>query len=148
PESPGPLELLGGVEQQLHAEADPEQRGAAACALADQLDQPQLAEVAHRQRKRADAGEHQALAGPQLVGVGGDRRAGAGLLQRLLDRAAVAHPVVDHADPRGAWGVGRAHTSVPFVLGTPRSVGSSATAARSARAAALNAASIKWWTFE
>ncbi len=61
--------------------------------------------------------------------------------QRLLDRAAVAHAVVDDGDVDGL--VEQAHeVSVPFVLGTPLSVGSSATAWRRARAKALNAASI------
>src|SRR5206468_11779874 len=63
---------------------------------------------------------------------------GPDVLERLLDAAPVAHPVVDDADHA---------VSVPFVLGTPVSVGSMAIAARSARAKALNSASIMWCAF-
>ena len=38
-------------------------------------------------------------------------------------------------------------TALPFVLGTPSTLGSIATACRSARATALNAASMMWWLF-
>src|SRR5205807_4630192 len=92
------------------------------------------------QRKRADARHDQAVAAAKRLGIARDLSASAHPLERLLHRAAVAHPVVDDGDARPV-----AHTSVPFVLGTPCSVGSSATAARSARASALNAASIMWW---
>jgi hypothetical protein len=132
-----PLELLGTVEQQLHPQADPEQRRAAGDPLADRLDETELMQIAHRQRKRPDARQDEPVGSPQLVAVGRDRRPRARVLERLLDRAAIAHPVIDHADARPG-----AHTSVPFVLGTPVSLGSTATAARSARAVALNAASI------
>ena len=72
--------------------------------------------------------------------IAGDRDGSADLLERLLDRAPVAHPVVEHRD-RGAVG-SLMRSDVPLVLGTPDSVGSSATAARSARATALKIASI------
>src|SRR4029077_663406 len=69
---------------------------------------------------------------------------GADVLERLEDRPAVAPPVVYQADAGG-----RTHAvSVPFVDGTPVSVGSIATAVRSARAVALNAASIMWWALD
>ena len=55
PEALGLAELLGALEQQLHPQADPEQRRARADAFAEQLDEPELAQVAHRQRERADA---------------------------------------------------------------------------------------------
>ena len=51
------------------------------------------------------------------------------MLERLLDRAAVAHSVIDDRDQRRL----RPHVSVPLVLGTPSSLGSRATADRSAR---------------
>ena len=129
-------ELVGVVEQQLHPEADAEQRQALGHQPADQVREAERVEVAHRLREGAHAREHEAIGGAQLVVVGGDRGARADALERLLDRAAVAHPVVDHGDP--------GHTSVPLVLGTPRSDGSSAIAARSARASDLNTASITW----
>src|SRR5262249_13577354 len=97
--------------------------------------EPEVVEVSHRFRERPDAWDHERVGGSDLFVVVRDRRGGADVLERLLDRAAIAHPVVDHADTG-------AHTSVPFVLGTPRSVGSSATAALSARAKDLKVASI------
>ena len=58
--------------------------------------------------------------------------------ERLLDAAAVAHPVVGDRDHE---------VSVPLVDGTPVSSGSIATATRSARANALKHASIMWCAF-
>src|SRR6185312_16217324 len=75
-------------------------------------------------------------------GVTGHCHLGADVLERLLHRPSIAHPVIDEADPRRAG-----HTSVPLVLGTPRSAGSIATATRNALANDLNTASITWWTF-
>src|ERR1700733_1008762 len=71
------------------------------------------------------------------------------MLERLLHRAAVTHAVVDNRDvhrliDEGVVPLVTHVVRVPFVLGTPVSVGSSATAWRSARANALNAASIMW----
>ena len=68
-----------------------------------------------------------------------DRRRGADVLERLLDRAQVAHPVVEDRDP------GAHSLSVPLVEGTPLSSGSIETATRRARAKALKQASIMWW---
>ena len=102
--------------------------------LAQQLVEPELVEVAHRERKGADAGHDDPVGGADRVVIGRQLDVRADVLERFLDRAAVAHPVVDDRDRR--------HDSVPLVLGTPCSVGSSATAALSARATALNAASI------
>ena len=65
------------------------------------------------------------------------------VLERLLDRPPVAHPIIDEPD-HGEVGA-RPTYNTPFVEGTPVSVGSIATAARSARAKALKDASIMWW---
>src|SRR5205085_2149600 len=100
---------------------------------------PEPAEVAHRQRKRPHPRYHQPISRPHLLVIARDDGLGTGVLDRLLDRAAVAHPVIEHRDRRT-----RAHVSVPLVLGTPRSLGSIATAARNARASALKVASITW----
>jgi hypothetical protein len=51
----GALELVGALEQQLHAEADAQQRLAVVGDLAQQPDEPQLGQVADRQGERADA---------------------------------------------------------------------------------------------
>ena len=121
------LVLVGGLEQQLHAQAQAEHGHAGARALGDQLVEPGSAEAAHRLREGADAGHDDAVRRADRVVVGGQQRVGADVLERLLDAAAVAHAVVDDGD----------HVSVPLVDGIPVSVGSTATAARSARANAL-----------
>ena len=87
--------------------------------------------------KRADAGQHDAVGCGDDLGVVGDDDVGdAGVLEALLDAAQVAHAVVDDGDAR-------AHR-LPFVEGTPATRGSIATASLSARATALNAASMMW----
>ena len=88
--------------------------------------------------KAPTPGEHDRVRGGDRVALvrAGDARAD--VLERLLDAAAVAHPVVDERDR---------HVSVPLVEGTPVSSGSIATAIRSARAKALKQASIMWCAF-
>ena len=77
-------------------------------------------------------GQHEPGGVASRVGVRAQQRPRADVRERLLDRAAVAHPVVDDADldaARAPTPQRRAHdVSVPFVLGTPGSVGSIATA--------------------
>ena len=139
----GALVLVGAREEQLHPQAQADQRHAGAGALAQQLVQPGGPQPPHRLGKRADAGQHEpgCLAQRGVIGRHRDRRAD--VLQRLLDRAAVAHPVVDDG---GRTSLGASQGRVPFVEGTTPSVpGTTATAVRSARAKALNAASIMWW---
>ena len=133
----GRLDLPRSLEQQLHSEADPQQWPAFIDGAAEQVGEPELVDVVHGEREGADSGEHQPVGGRQATVIVGDLRLGADVLERLLDRAPVPHPVIDDRDPRT-----RGHVSVPFVLGTPGSVASIATAARSALAVALNAASI------
>src|SRR4051794_34528162 len=128
--------MLGrGLEQQLHAEADAQQRHAGGDALDQLLAEAAGLEVAHRLRKRADAGQHDRGG---VADVGRDHGLRAHVRQRLLHAAAVAHAVVGDRDHE---------FSVPFVDGTPVSSGSIETAARSARANALKQASIMWWAF-
>src|SRR6202030_2720576 len=90
------------------------------------------------------AGQHQPGGRAQALGVVGHARSRPDMLERLLHRATVAHAIVDHRDLHGLLDQGHHAVSVPFVLGTPLSVGSIATAWRSARANALNDASIMW----
>ena len=78
------------------------------------------------------------MRGADLVGSAVMTRLGAHVRERLLDAAAVAHPVVGDRDHE---------VSVPLVDGTPVSSGSIATAPRSARANALKHASIMWCAF-
>ena len=137
PEAVGELVLLGALEQQLHAQADAQHGRAGRGGGPDALVEAELDEVAHALRERPDARDDERVGRLQRRRVARDERARADVLQRLLHRSAVAHPVVDDRHRR--------HVSVPLVLGTPFSVGSRATAARSARAQALNVASITWW---
>ena len=143
-EALGPTLLGRGVKRELHAQADAEDRRPGRDALPQQLVQAKLAQAVHRARKRAHARHHEARGCPQLRLVAADARARADVLERLLHRAAVAHPIVDDRDLDRLLGRVDHHVSVPLVLGTPVSVGSIATAWRSARANALNAASIMW----
>ena len=133
----------------------PEDRRPLPRALDHELVEAQLAHGAHRRGKGADAGDDEAVGRAQRVVVGRQGHPGADALERLLDAAAVAHPVVDDPDARSprlrrpaialeTEGLRPAalHVKVPLVEGTPVSVGSMATAPRRARAKALNAASI------
>jgi hypothetical protein len=108
-------QLGRGVEQQLHPQAQPEDRRPLARALDHELVEAELAHRAHRGGEGAHAGDDEPVGGAQRVVVGGQRDARADALERLLDAATVAHPVVDDAD--------RGHVSVPLVDGTPVSSG-------------------------
>ncbi len=106
-------------------------------AVAQHVFDAALAQVRARVAKRAHARKHDAVSRRDDRGVVGDDHVGdASVLEALLDAAQVAHLVVDDRD---AW----AH-SEPFVDGTPLTRASSATASLSARATALNAASMMW----
>ena len=67
--------------------------------LLDQLVEPTLADPLHRPREGADAGQDDAVGVTGPVGVGGDPGRGADVLERLLDRPQVSHPVVEDRDP-------------------------------------------------
>ncbi len=89
----------------------------------------------HRAARGADAGEHGQVRRRRLPpGRSSAKRVAPEPLEREPDRAHVAGAVVADSDPRH---------STPFVDGTP--LPSGATAARSARPTALNAASAQWW---
>ena len=118
------------LEEPLHAETDAEQR-AAGCRQIGQRAAPRVAERPGF-REVSDAGNHDGTGAGEILrftrqGDGGSRR-----LQAALDRREVAGAVVDEGD----------HNS-PFVLGSVRARRRSrAQAMRSARANALNMASI------
>src|SRR5262249_2129393 len=135
----GAAELGRCLEQELHAQADAEQRPPFPHPTTERLHQPALAQVDHRLGERADAGQDEAVDAVERRGVVAHHDLGADVLERLLHRAAVAHAVVDQANAH-------AHAvNVPFVDGTPGPVGAVATAAPSARAVALDAPSLMWW---
>ena len=148
-EALGAAELLGALEEQLQAEADAEDRRPRRGPLGDQLVEPGRADPLHRPREGADAGQDQAVGGAHSSGSAQIVAARADVLERLLDRAQVPHPVVQDQIRRAAAprrGRLDAHSlSVPLVEGTPVSSGSIETATRSARAKALKEASIMWW---
>ena len=102
----------------------------------EQLVEAQAAHVLHRPWHGPDAGEHHAVGLAHTPVVGGELGGGAHVLERFPDRAEVAHPVVED---REAW-----RQRIPLVEGTPVSSGSSAAAARRARAKALKEASTMW----
>src|SRR3954470_9865834 len=56
-ESVGATQLHRALEQQLHAEADPEHRHALAVTLVDELVEPARADRLHRLRERPDTGQ-------------------------------------------------------------------------------------------
>ena len=67
PEAAGALVLAAGVEQQLHPEADAEQRHAGFGALDQHLAEAGALEVAHRLREGADAGQDHGARGADGV---------------------------------------------------------------------------------
>ena len=62
-EAGGAAELGRGLEEELQAEADAEDRPAAVAPLADQPVEPELADPLHRLREGADAGQDDPVAG-------------------------------------------------------------------------------------
>src|SRR3546814_150871 len=99
-----------------------------------------LAQQRHRWRRRADAGQDDALGALQFVGIVGEARMHAQAFERVA-----------HGPQIGATGVDDGHTlagpahSTPFVLGNPSP--SRRIASPSARATALKQASTWWWSF-
>src|SRR5207247_8253718 len=135
PEPRGAAELGRRVEEQLESEADAQRGDARGQPLGDEPVEAELRHPLHRLRECADPRQDDSLGLADGGVVAGDLHRGAHVLERLLDGPEVAHPVVEDGDHRS-----------PFVDGTPASVASSAIARRSARAKALNAASITWWS--
>src|SRR5262245_32203770 len=132
PESWHAGRLVAALEQPLHSQTDSEQR-APASRMGTDSGTPF---VAKRQRGAivADARNDDAVTGAEIVGRGGYDHCRADRSQRLFDRCQIPCAVVDEAD---------LHHRRPLVLGSMRaSRGSLAHATRSARAKALNTASI------
>ncbi len=123
--------------EKLHTEADAEEGRAGSHALAHEVPQARLTQVARGVAKRAHTGQYDAVRRCHHGGVVGHGHArDAGVLESLLDAAQVPHAVVEDGDARCHPG-----HSAPLVEGTPLTRGSSTTASASARASALNAAS-------
>ena len=128
------------VKEELEPQADPQKRRAAANRGDNGLALAALAQVAHRVAEAAHAGQHERRGSRDRGGVVAHERRAAGLDEPALHRAQVALVIVNDHDRGRA--VGRARHSEPFVDGTPSTRGSGSTAARRARAAALNVASM------
>ena len=144
----GPLEqadALGAaalgrrLEQQLHAQAEPEQRHAGRHPLAQQLVEPEPAYLLHRLRQRPHAGQHHAVGLAHARVVAGQLRPRAHVLERLR-RPSAGCPCRSRGSRSASQeALGRGHALLARVA-RPRP-------ARSARANALNAASTMWWAF-
>ena len=110
-EALGAAQLLGGVEQQLHPQADAEQRDPRLDALARaSSSRPSSRRFAIAAGNAPTPGTTRPSAARSSSWSAVDRRPRAHVLERLLDRAAVAHPVVDDGD-RGAAGLTSASPS-------------------------------------
>ena len=120
--------FLGRLEQQLHADADAEQRLAQA---ADRVDEARATQARHAIGSRADAGQDDMRCGAQRLRVRGEIRVDAESLDRVTQRRNVGAAAVDDRQP---------YHSVPFVLGSSVSV--TRNAWRSARPTPLKQASI------
>ncbi len=92
------------LEQQLHAHAETDQRHARVDALAQQLVEAQPAHVLHRLRHRAHAGQDDAVGLAHARVLVGELGPGADVLERLVDRAQVAHAVVEDGERGGLTG--------------------------------------------
>src|SRR4051794_9063945 len=122
-----PAVLPRPFERQLQAEADAEHRAPRRDAGTQRLVMAAVAQPRHRRARRSDPGKHRKVGGGD---VRDDRCSEP--LERELDRTDVAGPVLADRDPH----------RTPFVDGRPAP--SRATATRSARPTALNAASATW----
>ncbi len=94
--------LLARVEQQLHPDADAQQRHARAGALDDERVQPTLAECRRTRAERADAGQHEALGLADRARVGRAQQRRARRREGRLERAQVADAVVEENRHGGA----------------------------------------------
>src|SRR6185295_18045713 len=127
--------LLALLEQQLHADADTEQRPSLIHRLAQHGHEAAALDLLHGGGKGAVTGQHEHVRAPQLGDVAAEHGGRAQVAERLHHAAEVPDPVIDDRDRH----------KEPFVLGTSFTRGSSATAIDSARAVALNSVSAMWW---
>src|SRR5699024_9318428 len=127
-------------EQNLHADADAEHRTTVSEAAFDDLVATDRSQPLHARTERTDPGNDQAVGVQRHIEVTGQRDIDADTLERPYRRSHIARPVVEHHDARPRVSAHR----LPFVLGTPVSRGSAASAVRRARATALYCASAMW----
>jgi hypothetical protein len=130
----GDLAFFGRFEQQLHADADAEQRR---FARAQGDIEPAFAQQRHRRRGGADAGQDDALGIAEFGGIAHQPRRGADPAQRNHHRTEVGTAGVDQGEIAA---VGSDAHNAPLVLGSASP--SRRIDWRSARATALKQASI------
>ncbi len=130
--------LVAAVEEELHPQADAQEGAVGGDPAPDRLHEPAPSQPFHRGPGRTDAGHHEGVGAGQVRLPVRQDDLGAGRAQGLVDAHEVAGAVVDDGDP--------GHPRLPFVEAAPPRRGSGATATRSARPRALNAASATWWS--
>src|SRR6266446_3789870 len=121
------------LEEELVAEAHSQDGLAVAGQLDDPAAQSGLRELCEGRRERADARQHDAIGGVEIVCLCGQLDLGADVDQGALDGVNVAHAVVDDGD----------QPSKPFDDGIPGAP-PAAIAWRSARPRALKVDSAMW----
>src|SRR5207302_1708275 len=127
-----PRILLRRLVEQLHPDADGQERDVPLGRVGRDLVQARRHQRLHAAPEGAHAGKNDADRALGLVGTGDEHGVGSHLDQRLLGRAQVPYPVVQDGDH-----------SEPLVEGT--SAPSTRTASRKARATPLKEASRMWW---
>src|SRR5262245_1298273 len=137
PEPGGVLRLLAALEEELHADADPEDRDAAPARV--HHDRPELVsvELARAVTEVPDARQDERASVAQLRLIAHELRVVPDRAERLPHRGEVAHPVVDDGD----------HQISPLLDGTPRRRGSLRAAASTTRPRPFMVASSRWWGF-
>ncbi len=93
--------LFGTLEQRLQAHAHPEERPAGRDVLHQRRDEVAFAELVHRVRGGADAGEHDRAGPVDIGGVGAHERVRADVFEGARDATQVACVVVDNDDGAG-----------------------------------------------
>jgi len=87
--------LVAEVEQQLQAEADPQERPAGGNGFDDRRDQFLLAKVGDGVGESTDTRQDHLGGSLDLIGRGNDARIGSHALEGLLNAAKIAHAVVN-----------------------------------------------------
>ena len=125
--------FLGKVEEQLHSEAQSQERLAE---VSQGVNKSSHAQIVHGGWGRAGAGEDQAVAGGDFLAGLDSLSMNVEAVERPGDACAIAGVVVKKADHR-----------TPFVDGMPRSWGQPRKAWRRHRPSPLKSASILWCSF-